>query len=318
MGRNIFRHDPDIGFSFIPNLKARLMMDGGGYLMQTDSLGFRNDHFNQNSDHILFTGDSYLAGDGVSNKFRFTNIFSKQTGIPVYNLGLSGTGTGQQFLLYKKYASQISHKALVICIQLENIRRICSKYRIYYNSKGEMMCFQKPFFALNGDSIDTQNIPVPKEILPYKALSENEQTLVDTGGSNSKIKDLITQLGLKPIAQQVFKPQPFKEYDSVNSNEWLVMKGIIKTWVKSIDVPVKILLIPPYQYIENLANPKSFLERFDELQNELKIEILNPLNHLREYPIEERKEFRFPNDPHLSREGHLAIGNYLKDNLSIN
>ena len=40
--RQIFCHNKNIGHQFIPNLKARIINENGGYYVQTNSTGFRS------------------------------------------------------------------------------------------------------------------------------------------------------------------------------------------------------------------------------------------------------------------------------------
>ena len=41
--RQIITFNKDIGYSYVPNLKARLINSEGGYLIRTNSQGFRSD-----------------------------------------------------------------------------------------------------------------------------------------------------------------------------------------------------------------------------------------------------------------------------------
>ena len=41
MRRQLLKYDPIIGYRFIPNLKARVPHEGGGYLIRTNEYGFR-------------------------------------------------------------------------------------------------------------------------------------------------------------------------------------------------------------------------------------------------------------------------------------
>ena len=75
--RKIFHYDSRFGYRFQPNITARIPHEGGGYLVKTNKQGFRcNYNFTKekkNHNRILVFGDSYTAGDGVSNRYRFTD-----------------------------------------------------------------------------------------------------------------------------------------------------------------------------------------------------------------------------------------------------
>ncbi len=44
MTRQLFQYDPTIGYHFVPNLKARVEHEAGGYLLRTNRDGFRCRH----------------------------------------------------------------------------------------------------------------------------------------------------------------------------------------------------------------------------------------------------------------------------------
>src|SRR5215467_11648911 len=130
MGIQLFEYHPVIGYHFIPNLKTRLEHEGGGYLVRVNNVGFRDEKDFQKEKaagkfRVLLFGDSFTAGDGVSNKHRFGDVL--QILIPnleIYNFGLPGTGTDQHYLTYREIASAYEHDMVIIAAQVENIRRV--------------------------------------------------------------------------------------------------------------------------------------------------------------------------------------------------
>src|ERR1700689_3521405 len=94
--RMILRHDADVGHRFTPNLRARLPGDDGGYFVVTNSSGFRSDHeferIKSRHGRVLMFGDSYLAGDNVSNGDRYSDQLARILGVEVQNYGVSGSG----------------------------------------------------------------------------------------------------------------------------------------------------------------------------------------------------------------------------------
>jgi carbamoyltransferase len=171
MNRQLFEYHPIIGYRFIPNLQTRVQHESGGYLVKTNSLGFRSEaEFNsqktENCKRILLFGDSYTAADGVSNKKRFSDVLMEMIpNLEIYNFGMPGTGTDQQYLIYREYAKDIQHDLVMIVVLVENIRRVNVQYRFYYNEKNEKILFQKPYFELEKDQLILKNIPVnPNQI----------------------------------------------------------------------------------------------------------------------------------------------------------
>lgn len=107
MARVIYEYHPIFGKRFIAGIKARIEHEGGGYLIRANGAGFRSDREYQrqkdpNTFRVLVFGDSFDAGDGVPNKARFTDVLETLIGgAEVYNFGLSGTGTDQQYFIWR-------------------------------------------------------------------------------------------------------------------------------------------------------------------------------------------------------------------------
>ena len=79
MSRQCFEYHPSTAYRFIPGLKARVPHESGGYLIRANSDGFRCDHeFSKartpGKRRVLLFGDSFTAGDGVSNGHRYSEV----------------------------------------------------------------------------------------------------------------------------------------------------------------------------------------------------------------------------------------------------
>ena len=73
--RQIFEYDPDIGYRYIPGLRARIPHESGGYLIRANEMGFRStrEYVAEKPPgvrRVLLFGDSYTAADGVPNERR--------------------------------------------------------------------------------------------------------------------------------------------------------------------------------------------------------------------------------------------------------
>jgi lysophospholipase L1-like esterase len=317
MNRQLFEYHPTIGYKFIAGLKARIQHEAGGYLLRTNNAGFRSEiEFKQEREEgkkkILFFGDSYTAGDGVSNKYRFTDLLNELLpSTEIYNFGLSGSGTDQQHLLYKEYGHKIDYDLLVIVVLVENIRRVKSHYRYYYNDQGEKMVYQKPYFELIDGKLNLRNVPVNPNPLRMEDLPAHEQGKVDTGGNFEWVRSTINKLGLREVAQRISGYQPVPEYNKSNSEEWLVMSEILKEWSALAKSKVLIVPFPLYHHVEETSDPVRYQKRFAELSSISNCTVFDPLSDLKKYSMKERKAFRFKNDIHPTPECHKAVAESL-------
>jgi hypothetical protein len=170
MSRKVFQYDSMIGYRFVPGLKARIEHEGGGYLVRVNGAGFRCEHeFVPQKPagvfRVLVFGDSFTAGDGVSNKDRDTDVLERLIeGVEVYNFGLSGTGTDQQYLVYREIGRTLEHDLVIMAVQIENIRRVAARYRAVADEQGQTFLMAKPYFTHGPDGgLTLQHVPPPKE-----------------------------------------------------------------------------------------------------------------------------------------------------------
>lgn len=314
MNRAQYEYHPTIGYKFIPGLKSRVQHEGGGYFVKTNNYGFRSDQDftpeKKTRKRILVFGDSFTAGDGVSNKFRYTDLL--QEALPeseIYNFGLPGSGTDQQYLLYKEYAPQFEHDLLVIAVLVENIRRVNARFRYYLDAGKEVKVWQKPYFEIQDGHLILRNTPVNPSPIKLSELNEEEKGKVDTGGKLESLRKFANRLGLKDVLQKIVRFQPVPDFNKPNNPEWLLMKAILEKWISESKVPVLLMPIPLFHHIEGAASAKAYQKRFAELST--KCTIHDPLPDLLKYGAAERRAFRFEKDVHLTATGHKAIADSL-------
>ena len=126
--RQLYEYHPTLAYRFIPGLQARVPHESGGYLVRANAQGFRCEHDFQPARspsvrRVLLFGNSYTAGDGVSNPKRYGDLLEKAIPrLEVYNFGLPGTGTDQHYLACAELGQSIEHDALIIAVWVENIR----------------------------------------------------------------------------------------------------------------------------------------------------------------------------------------------------
>jgi lysophospholipase L1-like esterase len=310
----IFKPHPIIGYTFIPDLKLRVEHEGGGYLLRTNSAGFRSEReFVERSTgkkRLLLFGDSFTAGDGVANKYRYSDLM--ETLLPdveVYNFGLPGTGTDQHYLVWREVAKRFDHDAVVIAVQVENIRRVAARYRLSKTAAGEDVLFAKPYFELADGELTLHGVPVPPEPLSPNAIEGEDREFVDQGGRHLWLRNIVNKLGgpVKDLAQRVSGYQPLPEYDDPNGPEWTLMKAILQQWVSEIERPVIVVPVPMYHYVEETAASDAYRARFGEVANFPGVTVHDPLPDYLAFSPPERRELRFKSDIHPTPKHHRLL-----------
>lgn len=317
-GRSLFEYHPVVGYRFIPGLKARIDHEGGGYLLRTNASGFRsNREFEAakppGTNRVLLFGDSFTAGDGVSNNYRYSDLLEQLLPeVEIYNFGLPGTGTDQQLLIYEEFASHIEHDLVVISILAENIRRVAARYRHYKDADGSEFVLAKPYFEFRDEELLLRNVPCPKEPLNERDVQPRGDNTLG-GRLEHRVRRVVNALGpgAKELIQRITRFQPLPGYDRTDSPEWALLKAILQRWIDQCRAPVVLCPLPIYQYVEQTASPVHFQERFAELHAPPEVRVHDPLPDYYTVPAKDRRTLRFEHDPHPTPAGHELIARSL-------
>ena len=306
------QYDATLGYRFAPGLKVRIPHEGGGYLVKTNRDGFRcnNEVTREKSTarRVLVFGDSYTAGDGVSNGKRYSDVLEQALGdTEVLNFGLSGSGTDQQYLIFDEYADKIEYDAVVIGVLVENIQRNVLRQREWSDRAGEALCVPKPWFDLSTTGeLSLAGVPVPQ---PYrKAVEESSGEGAPSALSSARKMVNLLGPGFKDTVQKLTRFQPLPEYDSADHPAWRLMEAILSRWVAQAKVPVVIAVLPVYQYVEKTASYADVRKRFDELAQKTRVPVHHLVDDLWTHSTEVRRSFRFQNDVHMTPLAHKTVG----------
>jgi lysophospholipase L1-like esterase len=325
LGRNVFEYHPALGYRFIPQITARVRHESGGYLIRCNGAGFRCDHeatAYKPADRfrILLFGDSYTAGDGVSNGQRYGDLIeAKLDRAEVLNFGLPGSGTDQQFLAFREFCRDMTYDLLLICPLVENIRRNVTDHRITMNSTdGQLVRRPKPYFVLRAGRLELHNAPVPRQVEPV-ADAYAEVIAASRAGKSAARRLLSTLLqpfftrhpharGLVQRFRGICYPA---EYEDPSHPSWLLMKAILSAWAAQADAPVVICPLPTPGHIQRYLRTDGYRLRFAELAAEAGAELADAVPAFWDLPPRQRRACMFEHDPHLNQRGHEVLADAL-------
>ncbi len=331
ISKSLMRYHPRIGYTYMPSAKLRVQGMNGGYLVRTNAAGFRSEReFVRERSPGLFRallfGDSQTAGDGAGNALRFGDLLEKSVvGLEVYNYGLSGTGTDQQYLTYGD-VGPVEHDLVVIGLFVENIRRLTPRVLRTRDITGDDVYRAKPYYELAGGGLALRNVPVPKqpwteetlpaELLPYVYSYGNEYSFFrDPSGKHASLWRRLAPAGVRSIVrsliQRLRRFEPLPEYNSARTPEWLLLREILATWVRESAVPVLLVALPHDSGLRGESDPRNYQARFRELAKDTGCQVYDPLPELLELSDEERLELWSDAYGHLSVHGHAAIARLL-------
>ena len=329
MWHSLWSYHSRIGYTYMPSVRSRVPFETGGYLVKTNAAGFRSDREftperSPGTFRAILFGDSQTAGDGVSNGDRFSDVLEKTlTDVEIYNYSLTGTGTDQQYLSYLEYG-KIDHDLLIISPYAENVRRVNHRFLRFRDASGQEVFYAKPYYQIENGELTLHHIPVPKRPFTKDTLSPEDAPHVDWGAQisnvpaalrpvvqNEGVRSVLKSLGIRDLIQKVTKTQPVPDYDSPDNPGWLLLRKILETWIRQSPTPVLLAPIPMWTDIEGTSDPANFQARFRELAADTGCHFYDAIPDLWAYPAEERRNFRFKQDLHLSPKGHQAMARSL-------
>ena len=178
---------------------------------------------------------------------------------------------------------------------------------------GESLVFAKPYYSLGPDgALDLHHVPVP----PEPVREDGAEGL--PAFRFQKLREFVNGLGpeVKDFAQQVSRFQPLPAYNRANDRDWLLLKAILTHWIGEVEVPVVLVPIPLFQYVEKTASSAAYRARFAELDALPGVDVHDPLPDFHCYSARERRGFRFRRDCHLTRAAHRVLAESLARRLA--
>ena len=334
--RMTVQYHPRVGFLYVPNLKARIPNELGGYFVRTNSLGFRSEiEFSKPRNgrrRVLFFGDSYTAGDGCDNHQRFPERLGEELDVEVYNYGMSGSGTDQQLLIFEEFAREVEADLIVLGITVENIQRITVAHRESIDRvTGKRVLVPKPYFTLDGNHLRLNHVPVPLDrpgvdtaqmtaddrncrarwidramrlyrSLPWlKMAGESIQTRLQKARGH-----LLRQIGF----------QPYQGYTSAQPDGWKLMRAIIERFhANTSSIPLLVVPIPTYFFYLHGLKPL-YQDLFNSLEApDRGLHVTDVTTRLAALPEEIRERLSFRHDSHFSPFGHEQVAHLLKEDI---
>ena len=112
----------------------------------------------ENRRRVIVLGDSFTWGYLVNAEDSYTDLINQRLqDVDVVNLGCSGYGTDQEYLLLKREFARRKPDLAVIAVHVAS--------DIYNNRYSFQYGYHKPYFELEGDDLVLKNVPVPKDSL---------------------------------------------------------------------------------------------------------------------------------------------------------
>ncbi len=251
---------------------------------------------------IVVFGESYTAGDGVSNGKRYTDLLESQLAdSEVFNFGLPGSSPDQQYLVYQVFACGIEYDLLIITTQVSSIWRLGPEHYTLGSDDGRVVRRPKAYFRLIDGALQLENQPVPREVLPV------DPSLLDNQGGPlkrliRKLQQRWPELHCKMMWLRGIRSPA--EYDDAEDPSWQLMNAILSSWIRTVPAPVILCPIPTFGHVYKCLPADGYLRRFAELGAEAHAEVVDVLPAFWKLSAVDRRKCRFPVDDHPTELGH--------------
>jgi hypothetical protein len=340
MARNLFEYHPVIGYRYIPGLRARVRHEGGGYLVQCNRAGFRCRHEvtarkPPDTVRVIVVGDSYTAGDGVSNVYRWSDVLEQRllaakggAGVQILNFALPGSGTDQQLLAFRELGEGIDYDILVLAPMVENILRNLDSHRLATSAfSGALVERPKPYFTLQERALQLHHVPVPKDPREPDAHADPSRAPAQEPGGGlvrTFLRRVTTKVdekvpGFRAFTQRVRGVTHPPQYDAPGDPAWRLMRAILAGFIDDAQREPRRRVIlapwPTFGHIEGGLDPRPYVARFGELADTWGVDFIDVMPRFIEEPRSVRARCRFERDEHPTRLGHALFADALFPHL---
>jgi len=152
----LYRYDPTLGWFPIPGARQRFLASRV-FSVANNSQGFRAPEFvSSTKPGIAFLGDSFVWGYDVEAEERFSDrLQARHPEWAVYNLGVSGYGTDQEYLLLQRYFEAYKPRVvfLLYCVETDHDD---NSSNVRYGG------FYKPYCTIEVNRLQLNGVPVPR------------------------------------------------------------------------------------------------------------------------------------------------------------
>lgn len=266
------RYDKVLGWAGLENADADFLWIDCRHHVRQNNYGFRGMAYalhKKNGNRSVVLGDSFVWGFGVENDEVFTRVIERQNAntIEMVNMGVSGYGTDQEYLLWSQKGYLWGPDEVILMVNMSTDLEE-NMYDLTYS-------YPKPRFTLNADNkLVLTNVPVPGRKIAW---NEPRQEKVEIAGNklvhvmtaHSAFAALVLSAGLRFIpvrnylesheivfAQQLDDGRESPLYlidpDRKMQLRWRILFGIIhmlNTDVKKHNAKLTVVIIPSIEQV---------------------------------------------------------------------
>ncbi len=319
-------YDNYLGWKLAPNWNGKHKHYDFDVSYSINSNGFRNDFNAKRGDggrSYAFVGDSFTFSFGVNDNETFIQLLNAQDTQDniYYNFGVPGYSTDQESLLIQRKVIHFSPDVVLLVVYLGNdLFDNELPYPLQANRA-------KPYYELISDELVLRNIPVPMEPKPTDQYKKNLTRVVlgEDFKANGLLNRIVNKIEiLQLLKRALFKPPDhsaqFKKRFEHAINLFAAIVDQIHDTCTEKEARLRIILMPGRSFVEQpysvSAQFQEFLRRtIVENSEDMKVDVIDLAKHLRERYQRDQGKWYYPNEGHLTPEGHRIVYDILSPKL---
>ena len=306
--------DADLGWAPKKNFSGIHEKDGFAISVHQNKFGLRASKNqlvkNPNAKRrIIVLGDSYVWGYGVGDKDVFTELDMSGYGAEFINFGVSGYGTDQEYLLYKKMGKDF---------EVDEVNLVITPYNDFMNNvERKQYGYKKPYFKIVNDQLQL----ISEHVQPYTLKSFRSwlnENLFAFNYINSLVRNFKQTLesrkkGASAPKQAVLSNGAVIDQDRYSINLTIRIVDDLRKLVESQGRKFRVVFIPYKVHVNKEVNRNHpMVPLFADQLYERGIEYLEPF-FIFSQPDEKKGSLFNQRDNHFSAAGHALFARVLLD-----
>ena len=262
-----------------------------------------------------YFGDSFTFGMGVEDNETFTEVLNgRGQGKSLHlNFGVPGYSTDQEVLYAEDRVKRFEPDTVILVVYLGNdLIDNLGPYPLQVD-------FAKPYFELEKDSLSLRNTPVPRQAKPAALRSRTFASVVLGGVAiNDSLlgrSQILRRLGYRQTADDISGLLPERVEPSIELFDALIKR--LTDFVQARNAKLLVALLPGQSFVRE---PDGYSAQYQDyirgrILDRLRVQGISTLdlgNELRSRYNSGETDLYFPDDGHLTVNGHRVVADLLE------
>ncbi|MCP4407382.1 MAG: hypothetical protein GY807_06400 [Gammaproteobacteria bacterium] len=290
--------------------------------------GFRGDFAERNAGQsgrvTAMVGDSFTFGLGVDDHETFVHrLNTRSDAVHSYlNFAVPGYSTDQELLLVEQRVFSFASDVILLVVYLGN--------DLFDNELAFPLQANnaKPYFELVGDRLSLRNTPVPLQTKPAHQTGQDLSQMVlggielDRGVIGGMLqKSAFFRLWRSSLVDYPVLSEHFETRFDYPLRLFSALINRLKSRCDQQKVELRLVLMPGRSFVENPGSPSQQYQDFLRskillLGKRIEVDVVDLAGYLKSHYEEHKERLFYPNEGHLTPQGHERVAQFLEGVLS--